>query len=60
MPDEPSPDEYDLVLAALPAPLAAGLAWSWFAAIGPALALGAGSLLAVAPLFYALFLSPPA
>lgn len=59
MPEEPTPDEYDLVLAAVPAPLAAGLAWSSVAAIGPALALGVGSLLAVAPLLYALFLSPP-
>lgn len=57
MPD--SPDEYDAVLAALPAPLAAGLVWSSVASVGPALALGVGSLLAVAPLLYALFLSPP-
>ncbi|WP_255150906.1 hypothetical protein [Halorarius halobius] len=60
MPESPAPDEYDLLLAALPTPLFAGLAWSWVGAVGPALALGAGSLLAVAPLAYALFLSPPA
>ncbi|WP_255197172.1 hypothetical protein [Halorarius litoreus] len=58
MPHEP--DQYDAVLAALPAPLAAGLAWSSVSAVGPALALGVGSLVAVAPLLYALFLSPPA
>lgn len=60
MTDATAPNEYDAVLAALPAPLAAGLAWSWFGAIGPALALGVGSLLAVAPLLYALFWRPPA
>lgn len=60
MSETTTPDEYDVVLAALPAPLVAGLAWSSVAAVGPALALGLGSLLAVFPLLYTLFLSPPA
>lgn len=60
MSESSPPSEYDLVLAALPAPLAAALAWSSVTAIGPAVALGIGSLLACAPLFYTLFLSPPA
>lgn len=59
MTDATAPDEYDLVLATLPAPLVAGLAWANVAAVGPAVALGIGSLLAVAPLLYGLFLSPP-
>lgn len=60
MSESTPPNEYDLVLAALPAPLAAALAWSSIAAVGPALALGVGALLACPPLLYTLFLSPPA
>ena len=52
-------DRHDAVLAALPAPLLAGLAWAWLTSIGAALALGIGSVLAVAPLAYALFVRPP-
>lgn len=52
-------DEYDYVLVALPASLlAGGLVWL-YGALAPALALALGSLLAVVPLLYALFLSPP-
>jgi hypothetical protein len=52
-------DEYDVVLAALPAPLVAGGVASFYSAIAPAVALGFGSLLAILPLVYALFLRPP-
>ena len=52
-------DRHDAVLATLPAPLLAGLAWAWLTSVGAALALGIGSVLAVAPLAYALFVSPP-
>lgn len=52
-------DEYDYVLVALPASLlAGGFVWL-YGALAPALALALGSLLAVVPLLYALFLSPP-
>jgi hypothetical protein len=52
-------DEYDFVLAALPAPLVAGGVASFYSAIAPAVALGFGSLLAILPLVYALFVRPP-
>ena len=52
-------DRHDAVLAALPAPLLAGLAWGWLTSFGAVLALGVGSVLAVAPLTYALFVRPP-
>ena len=52
-------DEYDVVLAALPAPLVAGGVASLYSAVAPAVALGFGSLLAILPLVYALFVRPP-
>ncbi|MFB6118806.1 hypothetical protein [Halosegnis sp.] len=52
-------DRHDAVLTILPAPLLAGLAWAWLTSVGTAVALGAGSLFAVAPLAYALFVRPP-
>lgn len=52
-------DEYDYVLAALPASLMAGGVVSLYSTVAPAVALGAGSLLAVVPLVYTLFFSPP-
>lgn len=52
-------DEYDVVLAAVPAPLVAGGVASVYSAIAPAVALGFGSLLAIVPLVYTLFVRPP-
>jgi len=52
-------DRHDAVLATLPVPLVAALAWSWLANVTLVLALGVGALAAVAPLAYALFVSPP-
>lgn len=52
-------DEYDYVLVALPASLLVGGLVSLYSALAPAIALGLGSLLAVVPLVYTLFLSPP-
>lgn len=54
-----TPGEYDLLLASLPASL--GLAWlaSLFSTVGTVVALGLGSLLALIPLAYTLFLRPP-
>lgn len=52
--------EYDVVLAAVPVPLVAGGVASFYAAIAPAVALGLGSLVAILPLVYTLFVRPPA
>lgn len=54
-----TPSEYDLLLAAVPAPLAAAWLVSLFSTVGTAAALGIGSLVAFLPLIYTLFLSPP-
>lgn len=55
----PPVTRHDAVLAAVPAPLLAGLVWAWVAGVGSTLAVGAGALVAVAPLAYGLFISPP-
>lgn len=55
----PTVDRHDAVLAAVPAPLLAGLAWAWLASVGSMIAVGLGAVVAVAPLIYGLFVSPP-
>lgn len=52
--------EYDAVLAAVPAPLAAGALVAVYSSLSVALALGAGSLVAAGIVGWALFLAPPA
>lgn len=51
--------QYDAVLAAVPAPLAAGAIVALFSSLSMALALGAGSLVAAGIVGWALFLTPP-
>lgn len=52
--------QYDAVLAAVPAPLAAGAVLAVFSSLSVTLALGAGSLVAAGIVGWALFLAPPA
>ncbi|WP_129112774.1 hypothetical protein [Halegenticoccus tardaugens] len=51
---------YDLLLAALPLPLVAGVAWSLLTSAPTALGVGLGSLPSAAVLCYGLFYDAPA
>lgn len=51
--------EYDAVLAAVPAPLAAGTVVALFSSLSVTLALGAGSLVAAGIVGWALFFASP-
>jgi hypothetical protein len=53
-------DEYDAVLAAVPAPMAVGALLGVFSSLSLVLTLGAGSLVAAGIVGWALFLAPPA
>lgn len=52
-------DEYDAVLAAVPAPMAAGALLGLFSSLSLMLTLGAGSLIAAGIVGWALFFAPP-
>ncbi|WP_435196417.1 hypothetical protein [Natronomonas sp. EA1] len=52
-------NEYDAVLAVLPIPLLASGLLAGATAVSTAVSLAVGSLLAVIPLLYTLFVAPP-
>ncbi|WP_101294207.1 hypothetical protein [Halegenticoccus soli] len=56
----PKVSRYDLLLAALPLPLVAGVAWSFLAPVPTALGAGLGSLPSAVVLGYGLFCDAPA
>ena len=57
--DGRTPSRYDLLLAALPIPLLAGVVGSTLLGVDPALGVGAGSIPSLALLGYGLFVGAP-